>query len=145
MLRRISLVLWVTFMAIVTARGLWLLTIVGALVFVVWLFTLRRARGSRRAARPTAPPAEHPRRRLQQGFWTYDKADLATVPLRDDQAGAVEDGEVLDHRRAAHGQLGGQGGRRAMPVLRQQVEDPTPGRVRERGEDVLGHTVTVCA
>ena len=58
---------------------------------------------------------------------------------------AVEDGEMLDHRRAAHGQLGGEGRRRAVPVLRQEVEDPTAGRVRECGEDVLGHTATVCA
>ena len=71
--------------------------------------------------------------------------NLATVPLRGDQAGAVEDGQVLDHRRPRHGQRGGQRGRRAVPVRGQQVEDLAPGGIGERGEDVLGHTATVCA
>ena len=57
------------------------------------------------------------------GAELHDVAHLATVPLRGDEAGAVEDGQVLDHRRAAHGQLGGERGRRAVPVLRQEVED----------------------
>ena len=86
-----------------------------------------RARiASRRASHDAASRAIHAAVSCS-GAEHHDVAHLATVPLRGDQPGAVEDGEMLDHRRAAHGQLGGQGGRRAVPVLGQQVEDPSGG------------------
>ena len=136
---------------IALGEGLWLLAIPGVVMFLIQVVVdspeaVLGERLHRRQPRvPLRRQPSHPRRRLLQAVRTDDVAHLATVPLRGDKAGAVEDGEVLDHRRAAHGQRGGQGGRRAVPVLRQQVEDPAARRVGERGEDVLGHTVTVCA
>ena len=136
---------------IALGEGLWLLAIPGVIMFVIQLVVILRTAVSAkaftaasRASHSAASRAIHAavsckRRGL------HDVPHLATVPPRGDQAGAVEDGQVLDHGRPAHGQRGGQGGRRAVPVARQQVEDRAPSGIGERGEDVLGHTATVAA
>ncbi len=64
--------------------------------------------------------------------------DLATAAsLLGDEPGSLEHGDVLLHRRKAHGVVAGQLCDTLAAVQRPQ-DDVTPGRIGEGGEDLVG-------
>ena len=86
---------------------------------------------------PLGGEARHPARRRVEPLGADRVADLAAAPPALDQAGAVEDREVLDHRHAADRQFAGQRRGGGLAALGEQGEHAPAGGIRQRREDLV--------